>query len=98
MFLCDKLMLQVSYAIGVSKPLSIFIDTYGTEKVDTTVIQKVVENVFDFSPSNMINELNLKQAFYSKTTAYSHFGKANLPYEKLDKVDTIKEYVKKFYV
>ena len=92
--LCDKLMLQVSYAIGVSKPLSIFIDTYSTEKVDINVIQDVVENVFDFSPSNMINELNLKQPFYSQTTAYSHFGKNNLPYEKLDKVDKIKEYVK----
>ncbi len=93
--LCDKLMLQVSYAIGVSKPLSIFIDTYSTEKVDTRIIQAVVENIFDFSPSNMISELALKQAFYSNTTAYSHFGKDNLPYEKLDKVAKIKEYVGK---
>ncbi len=93
--LCDKLMLQVSYAIGISKPLSIFIDTYGTEKTEINVIQNVIQNLFDFSPSNMINELGLKQAFYSNTTAYSHFGKNNLPYEKLDKVGKIKEFINK---
>ena len=92
--LCDKIMLQVSYAIGVSNPLSIYIDTYGTEKVKIDVIESVIKEFFDFSPNNMINELNLKEPIYSKTTAYSHFGKQDLPYEKLNKIDEIKEYLK----
>ena len=91
--LCDKMMLQVSYAIGVSTPLSIYVDTYGTEKIDMSIILDVVNNIFDFSPSNMVNELNLKEAIYSKTTTYSHFGKDDVPYERLDKVSTIKKYV-----
>lgn len=91
--LCDKLMIQVSYAIGVSKPLSIYIDTYGTEKISIDKIEQVINTLFDFSPSNMINELNLKLPIYSKTTSYSHFGKDDLPYEKLDKVDKIKEFL-----
>ena len=86
-------MLQVSFAIGISKPLSIYIDTYGTEKINVEKIQDVIQNVFDFSPNNMIKALNLKKPIYSNTTAYSHFGKENLPYEKLDKVDEIKNYL-----
>ena len=93
--LCDKLMIQVSFAIGVSKPLSIYIDTYGTEKINVEQIQDVIQNVFDFSPNNMIKALNLKKPIYSNTTAYSHFGKEDLPYEKLDKVDEIKNYLSK---
>ncbi len=93
--LCDKLMIQVSFAIGVSKPLSIYIDTYGTEKINVEKIQDVIQNVFDFSPNNMIKALNLKKPTYSNTTAYSHFGKEDLPYEKLDKVDEIKNYLSK---
>ena len=88
--LCDKIMLQVSYAIGISKPLSIYIDTYNTEKVPLEKIEKIIQTVFDFSPNNMIQELNLKEPIYSQTTAYSHFGKQDLPYEKLTKVAEIK--------
>ena len=91
--LCDKIMIQVSYAIGVSKPLSIYIDTYGTEKFAVEKIEQVIKNVFDFSPNNMIKELNLKEPIYSMTTAYSHFGKDGLPYEKIDRVDEIKNYI-----
>lgn len=91
--LCDKIMLQVSYAIGISTPLSIYIDTYGTEKIAPEKIEQVIKDVFDFSPNNMIKELNLKQPIYSKTTAYSHFGKEELSYEQLNKVDEIKKYL-----
>lgn len=91
--LCDKIMLQVSYAIGVSKPLAIYIDTYSTEKIAIDKIQAVINNVFDFSPDNMIKELDLKEPIYSNTTSYSHFGKHDLPYEKLDKIDAIKKYI-----
>lgn len=92
--LCDKIMLQVSYAIGVSKPLSVYIDTYGTEKVKIELIENIIKTVFNFSPTNMINELGLKKPIYSLTTAYSHFGKDNLSYEKLDKVKEIQKYIK----
>ena len=96
--LCDKIMLQVSYAIGMSNPLSLYIDTYNTEKIPLDKIEEIIRNVFDFSPDNMINELNLKQPIYSKTTAYSHFGKEDLPYEKLTKVDEIKNILNKTYI
>ena len=92
--LCDKLMIQVSFAIGVSTPLAIYIDTYDTQKVEIDIIEKVIKDLFDFSPDNMIYKLDLKKPIYAKTTAYSHFGKDELPYEKLDMVDEIKKYLK----
>lgn len=90
--LCNKLMIQVSYAIGVSKPLSIYVDVFDNNDVKDKVIE-IIDKFFDFSPSNIINELNLKELDYTKTTCYSHFGKKDLSYEKLDKVESIKEYL-----
>lgn len=90
--LCNKLMIQVSYAIGVSKPLSIYVDVFDNNDVKDKVIE-IINQFFDFSPSNIINELNLKELDYTKTTCYSHFGKKDLSYEKLDKVESIKEYL-----
>lgn len=89
--LCEKISLQVSYAIGVSKPISIYIDTFNTNKISEDEILKIINKVFDFSPNNMIKELSLKEADYHLTTAYGHFGKNNLTYEKLDKVKEIIE-------
>ena len=91
--LCNKLLIQVSFAIGISKPLSIYLDAYDTELVPISAIEDVVKNLFDFSPNNMIDELKLRDPIYSKTTSYSHFGKDGLSYEKLDKVDKIKKYL-----
>ena len=89
--LCDKIEIQVSYAIGVSKPISIFINTFNTNKIPEEIILNIINEVFDFTPSNIIKELNLKKPIYHLSTCYGHMGKENLPWEKLDKVKSIKE-------
>ena len=87
--LCDKLELQVSYAIGVSKPVSLFINTYETNKISEDKILDIIDKVFDFTPSNIIKELNLKKPIYHLTTCFGHMRKENLPWERLDKVESI---------
>lgn len=95
--LCDKCLIQLSYAIGYSKPISINVNTFGTNKVSEDVILEVLYNVFDFSPRNIIESLSLfKPTFeYHKLTNYGHFGRPdlNLPFEKLDKVEEILKFV-----
>ena len=91
--LCDKIEICVSYAIGVSKPTSISINTFNTNKIEDIKILEMINKVFDFSPKNIINELDLKHIDYTKTTNYSHFGKNELSYEQLNKVDIIKSMI-----
>lgn len=91
--LCDKIEIQVSYAIGVSKPISLYINTYNTNKIDEEKILDIINKVFNFEPKNIIDELDLRQPIYHLTTCFGHFGKDNLPWEKLDKVDVIKKFV-----
>ena len=91
--LCNKISLQVSFAIGISKPVSIYIDTFKTNKISEEKILEIINKVFDFSPNNMIKELNLKSPNYHLTTSYGHFGKNDLSYEKLDKIDEIKKFI-----
>lgn len=88
--LCDKIEIQVSYAIGISKPVSLYINTYNTNKIPEDKILDIINKVFNFEPSNIINELNLREPIYHLTTCFGHFGKSNLPWEKVDKVDLIK--------
>ena len=85
--LCDKLEIQVSYAIGVKEPTSIFIETYGTEHVDHDIILKAIRDNFDLTPGGIIKTLDLRQPLYLKTAAYGHFGRGdnNLPWEVIDK-------------
>lgn len=95
----DKLEVQVSYAIGVAKPLSVNIDCYGTAKVDEDLIQKLLESdeVFNFRPAALIKELDLKNPkgwSYSDTAAYGHFGRDMFPWEKTNKVDAVKKWFK----
>lgn len=91
--LCNKLMIQVAYAIGVSKPLAIYVDVFNNDIELKQKVEKIIDKFFDFSPQNMVDELNLKELEYKKTTCYSHFGKDDLSYEKLDKVSIIKGYL-----
>lgn len=88
--LCDKIEIQVSYAIGVSKPVSLYINTYNTNKVSEEKILNIINKVFNFEPSNIIKELDLRKPIYHLTTCFGHFGKKELSWEKLDKVDIIK--------
>ena len=91
---CDKLLISVSYAIGVSKPVSIYADIFEDNKDKLKLVYEIIDEFFDFSPNNIIKELDLKKPIYHKTTVYSHFGKNNLSYEKLNKVKEIKKYLK----
>ncbi len=77
--ICDELLVQVSYAIGVVEPMGIFVDTYGTSKVDLTdgEIAKKVSSIFDMRPAAIEERLNLRQPMYSETAAYGHMGRKN---------------------
>jgi S-adenosylmethionine synthetase len=91
----DKLEIQLAYAIGVAKPVSIEVETFGTGKVDEDKIVEIVEKVFDLRPGAIIRDLDLRRPIYKQTAAYGHFGRndLNLPWEQLNKVDEIKKYL-----
>jgi len=91
--LCDKIEIQVSYAIGVSKPISIYINTFNTNKIPEEKILEIINKVFNFEPSNIIKELDLQKPIYHLTTCFGHFGKNDLSWEKLDKVEIIKSLI-----
>ncbi len=93
--LAEKCEIQVAYAIGVAKPLSINVDTYGTGKVDDHLIEKVLKSgeIFDFRPSALIADLDLLHPngwSYRDSAAYGHFGRSQFPWEKTDKVDALR--------
>mgnify|MGYP003372952519 CR=1 FL=1 len=81
-----KCEIQVSYAIGMEKPLSIFVNTFGTGIKTEEELVKLIKEKFDLTPDGIIKYLNLKQPIYSKTTNYGHFGKKELPWEKIIKI------------
>lgn len=81
--LAKEVLISVSYAIGISKPLQLNIETFNTNSVPIEKIYEYVEKNFDFKTTNIIKELNLKHVTYSDTTMYSHFGKNNLPWEQI---------------
>jgi len=80
-----KCEIQLSYAIGVAKPVSIFIETFGTATIPETEIIEKIEKTFDLTPRGIINTLNLRTPIYRKTTNYGHFGKKELPWEQIIK-------------
>ena len=89
--LADKAEVQLSYAIGVSKPISIQIDTKGTSKISEGKLVDIVNEVFDLRPQAIIDHFNLRRPIYKQTAAYGHFGRDDLelPWEKLDKVEPL---------
>jgi len=91
--LADKVELQVAYAIGVAKPVAVFIECFGTEKVEVESIQKAVMETFDLRPAAIIRDLNLKRPIFAKTSTYGHFGR-ELPefsWEKADRASALRE-------
>ena len=86
--------LQVAYAIGHPKPVSVFVDTFGTGTVPDTVIAEAVQQVFSFKPADIVKQLNLLRPIYRETTNYGHFGKAGLPWEITNKSSALKAAVK----
>ncbi len=87
--LAKKCELQVSYAIGVAKPVSISVNTFGTGKYDDNKIAQVVNEVFDLRPYGLIKMLDLERPIYRQTAAYGHFGRDNFPWEQTDKVEAL---------
>ena len=81
--LADRCEIQVSYGIGLSKPISLYIETFGTERVEVSKIYDFVQNNFDFSPANIIKELDLLKPVYKSTACYGHFGRGEFLWEKI---------------
>ena len=91
--LADKCEIQLAYAIGVAKPVSISINTFGTNKVAEDIITKLVNDNFDLRPAGIIKELDLRRPIYAQTAAYGHFGRTDvdLPWEHTDKAETLRK-------
>ena len=94
----DKIEIQLSYAIGVAKPTSILVDTFDTGRVSNSVIEQVVRKHFDLRPAGIIKMLDLRRPIYGPTASYGHFGRTDLdlPWEKLDKVEELKEELESY--
>ena len=93
--LARKCEIQLSYAIGVAQPTSVRVDTFGTGKLSEDKLVEIVRKHFDLRPAGIIKMLDLRRPIYKQTAAYGHFGRndLNLPWEKLDKVDELKQYL-----
>ena len=91
--LADKCEIQLAYAIGISKPVSIMVDTFGTGKLSDEEISKIIEKHFDLRPAAIIRDLNLLRPIYRQIAAYGHMGRedVDIPWERLDKVDVLKK-------
>ncbi len=93
---CERATIQVAYAIGVVKPVSIMVDAHGTAKVTEERLEACVKALFDLTPKGIIDTLNLLRPIYRKTAAYGHFGREidEFTWEKTDKVDAIRDFLK----
>lgn len=90
--LARRLEIQVSYAIGKAKPLSVMVETFGTSEYSDLQLLEIIDRIFDFRPAAIIQNLNLLRPIYRQTAAYGHFGRDDLdaPWESLDKVEEIR--------
>jgi S-adenosylmethionine synthetase len=88
--LADKCLLQVAYAIGTAHPVSLMVDTSGTEQVDPVKLQEAIWDIFDFRPAAIIRDLDLARPIYQETAAYGHFGRKEFPWEATDRVDALR--------
>ncbi|MFA7549711.1 MAG: methionine adenosyltransferase [Sedimentibacter sp.] len=93
--LADKCEVQIAYAIGVAKPVSIMVETFGTNKIPDEIIEKAIAENFDLRPAVIIEKFNLRRPIYQQLAAYGHFGREDLdlPWEKTDKKDELKKYL-----
>ena len=93
--LADKCEVQIAYAIGVAKPVSIMVETFGTNKIPDEIIEKAIAENFDLRPAVIIEKFNLRRPIYKQLAAYGHFGREDLdlPWEKTDKKDELKKYL-----
>jgi S-adenosylmethionine synthetase len=91
--LAERCEIELAYAIGVPFPVSVMVDTFGTSSVDEQCIENAVQKVFDLSPAGIIETLDMRRPIYRKTAAYGHFGRAEFPWEKTDKVEELKKAI-----
>jgi len=84
---------QVAYAIGMARPVSVLVDTFGTANVDPDRISACVQEVFDLRPAAIIRDLDLKRPIYGQTAAYGHFGRPGLPWEAIDRVGDVRSFL-----
>jgi len=93
--LADKCEVELAYAIGVAKPVSIMVDTFGTNKIDNEKIEQAIIENFDLRPASIIESFDLRRPIYKQLAAYGHFGRddLNLPWEQTDKVNALKKYL-----
>jgi S-adenosylmethionine synthetase len=92
--ICDRCEVQIAYAIGIAKPVSLFVSTFETGKVPDEKIEKAVNEVFDLTPQGIIKTLDLLRPIYRETSNYGHFGREGFSWEKTDKVDALRAKIK----
>jgi len=94
--LADKCEIQLAYAIGVSHPVSVLVETFGTAKVEEALIAQLIRKHFDLRPAGIIKMLDLRRPIYRQTAAYGHFGRSDLdlPWERLDKAELLRSEAK----
>lgn len=92
---CQECLMEVGYAIGVSKPVSLSIQTFGTSSYSDDFLLEVVDQLFDFRPDSIISSLGLKTMSYEELASFGHFGREDSPFEQLDKVEEIRDYIRK---
>lgn len=92
--LAGRCELQVAYAIGVAEPVGIYLETFGTHKIEEDKILEAVKATFDFRPKTIINQLDLKKPIFKQTAAYGHFGRPEFSWEKIDKTEALRSYLK----
>ena len=91
--LADELEIQVAYAIGVANPVSVFVDSHGTGKLDDETLAEIVKKEFDLRPYSIIQSLELRKPVFAKTASYGHFGRCCFAWEKTDKAESLKKYL-----
>jgi S-adenosylmethionine synthetase len=91
--LAGKCEIQVAYAIGVAKPVSVFVETFGTERIPRDQIIALIDEYFDLSPVGIISDLQLRRPIYRQVAAYGHFGRSDLdlPWERTDRASQLAE-------
>ena len=91
--LSERCEVQLAYAIGMSKPVSLYVNTFGTNKISENQIEELVKKNFDMTPYGIVSQLNLKRPIYKKTASYGHFGRnePEFTWEKTDKAEILKK-------
>jgi len=94
--LAKKCLVQLAYAIGVAKPVSVFVDTYGTGRISDEQLQLIIEQIFPLKPADIIKQLNLERPIYEQTASYGHFGRTDVkfPWERTDKINLLRKLSK----